>query len=133
MQYINKAVSSLFTCLKAQSIHSPETWDSALDFSSFGAIKILVLRMKDHTAVLYVKYVVDTFLFLIISFQMVEALLEEAQEDITPEVGSEVILVDEAGETPGTLHNLDDFLFCRPRCDSCSVMHLCGVPAKEKQ
>ena len=42
------------------------------------------------------------FLFLIISFQMVEALLEEAQEDITPEVGSEVILVDEAGETPGT-------------------------------
>ena len=29
------------------------------------------------------------FLFLIISFQMVEALLEEAQEDITPEVGSE--------------------------------------------
>ena len=56
----------------------------------------------DRTAVLYVKYVVDTFLFLIISFQMVEALLEEAQEDITPEVGSEVILVDEAGETPGT-------------------------------
>ena len=87
----------------------------------------------DRTAVLYVKYVVDTFLFLIISFQMVEALLEEAQEDITPEVGSEVILVDEAGETPGTLHNLDDFLFRRPRCDSCSVMHLCGVPAKEKQ
>ena len=42
------------------------------------------------------------FLFLIIFFQMVEALLEEAQEDITPEVGSEVILVDEAGETPGT-------------------------------
>ena len=42
------------------------------------------------------------FLFLIISFQMVEALLEEAQQDITPEVGSEVILVDEAGETPGT-------------------------------
>ena len=41
-------------------------------------------------------------LFLIISFQIVEALLEEAQEDITPEVGSEVILVDEAGETPGT-------------------------------
>ena len=41
----------------------------------------------DRTAVLYVKYVVDTFLFLIISFQMVEALLEEAQEDITPEVG----------------------------------------------
>ena len=39
------------------------------------------------------------FLFLIISFQMVEALLEEAQEDI---IGSEVILVDEAGETPGT-------------------------------
>ena len=33
---------------------------------------------------------------------MVEALLEEAQEDITPEVGSEVILVDEAGETEGT-------------------------------
>ena len=33
---------------------------------------------------------------------MVEALLEEAQEDITPEVRSEVILVDEAGETPGT-------------------------------
>ena len=33
---------------------------------------------------------------------MVEALLEEAQEDITPEVGSEVILVDEAGETQGT-------------------------------
>ena len=33
---------------------------------------------------------------------MAEALLEEAQEDITPEVGSEVILVDEAGETPGT-------------------------------
>ena len=32
---------------------------------------------------------------------MVEALLEEAQQDITPEVGSEVILVDEAGETPG--------------------------------
>ena len=43
------------------------------------------------------------FLFLIISFQMVEALLEEAaQEDITPELGSEVILVDETGETPGT-------------------------------
>ena len=56
---------------------------------------------------LYVKYVVvDTFLFLIISFQMVEALLEEAQEDITPEVGSEVILVDEAGKTPGTLLGL---------------------------
>ena len=42
------------------------------------------------------------FVFLINSFQMVEALLEEPQEDITPEVGSEVILVDEAGETPGT-------------------------------
>ena len=42
------------------------------------------------------------FVFRIISFQMVEALLEEAQEDIIPEVGSEVILVDEAGETPGT-------------------------------
>ena len=40
--------------------------------------------------------------FLIISFQMVEALLKEAQEDITPEAGSEVILVDEAGKTPGT-------------------------------
>ena len=40
--------------------------------------------------------------FLIISFQMVKALLEEAQEDITPDVGSEVILVDEAGKTPGT-------------------------------
>ena len=62
----------------------------------------------DRTVVLYAKYVVDTnesclaFVFLITSFQMVEALLEEAQEDITPEVGSEVILVDEAGETPGT-------------------------------
>ena len=33
---------------------------------------------------------------------MVEARLEEAQEDKTPEVGSEVIWVDEAGETPGT-------------------------------
>ena len=34
---------------------------------------------------------------------MVEALHEESQEDITPQVGtSEVILVDEAGETPGT-------------------------------
>ena len=42
------------------------------------------------------------FLFHIISFQMVEALIEEAQEDITPEVGSEVILVDQAGETLGT-------------------------------
>ena len=42
------------------------------------------------------------FVFLIISFQMVEALLEESQQDITPEVGSEVILVHEAGETPGT-------------------------------
>lgn len=42
------------------------------------------------------------FLFHIISFQMVEALPEEAQEDITPEVGSEVILVDQAGETLGT-------------------------------
>ena len=66
MQYINKAVSSLFTCLKAQSIHSPETWDSALDFSSFSAIKILDRvandsKLKfDRTAVLYVKYVVDT-------------------------------------------------------------------------
>ena len=39
-----------------------------------------------------------SFVFLIISFQMVE----EAQEDITPEVMSEVILVDEAGKTPGT-------------------------------
>ena len=39
-----------------------------------------------------------SFVFRIISFQMVE----EAQEDIAPEVGSEVILVDEAGETPGT-------------------------------
>ena len=28
---------------------------------------------------------------------LAEALLEEAQEDITPEVGSEVILVEEAG------------------------------------
>ena len=37
------------------------------------------------------------FLFHIISFQMVEAPLEEAQE-----VGSEVILVDQAGETLGT-------------------------------
>ena len=66
MQSINKAVSSLFTCLKAQSLHSPETWDSALDFSSFGAIKILDRvandsKLKfDRTAVLYVKYVVDT-------------------------------------------------------------------------
>ena len=42
------------------------------------------------------------FLFHIISFQMVEALPKEAQEDITPEVGSEVILVDQAGETLGT-------------------------------
>ena len=42
------------------------------------------------------------FLFHIISFQMVEALPEEAQEDITPEVGSEVISVDQAGETLGT-------------------------------
>ena len=42
------------------------------------------------------------FAFLIISLQMVEALLEEAQEDITPKVGSEVILVDQAGETRGT-------------------------------
>ena len=33
---------------------------------------------------------------------MVEALPEEAQEDITPEVGSEVILVDQASETLGT-------------------------------
>ena len=42
------------------------------------------------------------FLFHIISFQKVKALPEEAQEDITPEVGSEVILVDQAGETLGT-------------------------------
>ena len=102
MQYVNKAVSSLFTCLKAQIIHSPETWDSALDFSSFGAIKILDRvandsKLKfDGTAVLYVKYVVDTNesqtlpLFHIISFQMVEALPKEAQEDTTPEVGSEL-------------------------------------------
>ena len=41
------------------------------------------------------------FLFHIISFQKVKALPEEAQEDITPEVGSEVILVDQAGETTG--------------------------------
>ena len=60
------AIYYLFTCLKAQSIHSPETWDSALDFSSFGAIKILDRvandsKLKfDRTAVLYVKYVVDT-------------------------------------------------------------------------
>ena len=62
MQYINKAESSLFTCLKVQSIHSPETWD----FSSFGAIKILDRVANDsklifaRTAVLYVKYLVDT-------------------------------------------------------------------------
>ena len=57
----------------------------------------------DRTVVLYAKFKhCLAFVFLIISFQMVEALLEEAQEDITPEVGSGIILVDEAGETLGT-------------------------------
>ena len=81
-----------------------------------------------------------TFLFHIISFQMVEALLEEAQEDITPEVGSEVILVDQAGETLGTpwyfgCITSTTFSFAVPDAirAQCSVMHLCGVPAKEKQ
>lgn len=62
----------------------------------------------DRTVVLNAKYAVETIesrtlpSVSYISFQMVEALLEEAQEDITPEVGSEVTLVDKAGETPGT-------------------------------
>ena len=78
------------------------------------------------------------FLFHIISFQMMEALLEEAQEDITPEVGSEVILVDQASETLGTPRSFScitttTFSFAVPDAISCSVMHLCGVPAKEKQ
>ena len=70
---------------------------------------------------------------------MVEALLEESQQDITPEVGSEVILVDEAGETPGTPWSFScitstTFSFAVPDAIRARFnMHLCGVPAKEKQ
>ena len=48
------------------------------------------------------KYVVDTNESQTLPCISVSYYFLSAQEDITPEVGSEVILVDEAGETPGT-------------------------------
>ena len=106
----------MFTCLKAQSIHLPETWDSALDFSSFGAIKILDRvandsKLKfDSTAVLYVKYMVDTnesqtLPCISVSYYFLSdggSPPQRSTRRYNPRSRVRSHLVDQAGETLGT-------------------------------